>query len=309
METNNAGSGTINGISMDLPAIGKAARNKWEGKFDEIFHECRNLWTEKVSCDQEQRDNVKTMLDRAFAIIPKDCNISNERDAGRYFQLFCLGLGLDPSVWCEGALVELWAGETFLFGFTFGKSSYDAFQAFEDRYLEKYLNKRKIHVFGVNYNPKTRKIDKPLSATYDGIPYNKPDPQPTYCPSMFKHEWEWECERTSDVWRNIKSYRRRDSECEEIEEEGRRSEEERKREEAERKKKEAEKEAECRREEEKEHKKQEDEACKERERRERFRRGAGSLLDEQGELSALRKFIINVVMVLIGFLLMKSCSR
>lgn len=43
--------------------------------------------------------------------------------------------------------------------------------------------------------------------------------------------------------------------------------------------------------------------------RERARCGVGSLEDKNGELSAPLKFIINVVMVLIGFLLMKSCSR
>ena len=191
---------------------------------EECSRQCCGLLQDIATDDQERRNRVKTLLAKAFSIIPEKVNILNERDTGLYFHMFCSHLGLKPQIGDGGAQVELttdgvFTRVVFLFEFTFGKCSYDALRTRVTRTFGKYLNWRRIHVFGVNYNPKRHDIDEPLSLSY-AIPYNKPNPECTYCPSMFRHEgeWEYECASTSDIECHIQSYRICDSECKKIEE-------------------------------------------------------------------------------------------
>ena len=158
-------------LLAEVPRVGGAfpgdpcdpVRKEWERKVDAISGECRSLLTSRG------RDGVKTIVKRAFSIIPDEWSISNERDAGRYFRLFCNRVGWissldnDP---LKDAQVEFGSGDAYLFEFTCGKSSYHALAARESHGVGIYWNWERAHLFGVNYNPDTRSIDAPYSTSY-----------------------------------------------------------------------------------------------------------------------------------------------
>ena len=160
-----------------IPRVGGAfpgdpddpVRKEWERRVGAISGECRSLLIGTSSQSYNGRDGVKTMIKRAFSILPDEWNISNERDAGRYFRLFCNRIGLNAPINndpLKDAQVEFGDGDAYLFEFTCGKSSYHALAARESHGVGKYADWERAHLFGVNYNPGTRSIDAPYSTSY-----------------------------------------------------------------------------------------------------------------------------------------------
>ena len=145
-------------------APGDPVRKEWERKVDAIYGECRSLLMSRG------REGVKTIVKRAFSIIPDEWRISNKRDAGRYFRLFCNRIGCNCSMDndpLKDAQVEFGFGAAYLFEFTCGKSSYHALAARESHGVGEFWNWTRAHLFGVNYNPGTRSIDEPYSTSYE----------------------------------------------------------------------------------------------------------------------------------------------
>ena len=94
----------------------------------------------------------------------------NERDAAQYFFLFCGCLGI-PSLTSSNARVGFVQKKDhfsyLLFDFTYGRSADDALRACESRSCPRTEMPEETRLlFGVNYNPKKRNIDKPLTASF-----------------------------------------------------------------------------------------------------------------------------------------------
>lgn len=165
---------TSAGNTASPAKLGDAVRRAWECGVEALPKECCTLLKGEVANDEGRRENVAIMLQIAFAILPKEWNISNERDTGQYFQQFCNCLGLTSPTsrvaqasLLKGAHVDLETQEAFRFEFTYGRSSNDALKACESQNFGKYQYWGKVHVFGINYNPQYRNIDKPFSSSYN----------------------------------------------------------------------------------------------------------------------------------------------
>lgn len=156
-----------------LPPFMQSASAKvsgWEQAVHVISQECHALLSEERLQEEERRENVSLMLQAAFAIIPDEWQISNEFDAAHYFFLFCGCLGIH-SLTSSTARVEFvqggWHSRYFLFDFTYGRSANDALRACESRYCPRTeIPDQTRLLFGVNYNPRKRNIDKPLTASF-----------------------------------------------------------------------------------------------------------------------------------------------
>ena len=147
-----------------------ARQDEWERTVHVISRDCHALLSEEGLQEEDRRENVSLMLQAAFAIIPDEWQISNECDAAQYFFLFCGCLGI-PSLTFSHAQVAFgrreWHESYYLFDFTYGRRAKDALRACESRYCPRTeMPDQTRLLFGVNYNPRKRKIDKPLTASF-----------------------------------------------------------------------------------------------------------------------------------------------
>lgn len=183
-----------------------AVKKEWEHSVGIISKEWLSLLNERAYNSQERRGNVSAMLQAAFALVPKEWIMSNERDVGRYFLMFCNCLGLSSVIgrgldWesPKGAFAEIPTdGDRLVFKFTYGSSAADALRECESwQFPCCYEGANAIHLFGVNYNSRKHNIDRPLAETYDSC--HVPN-----CVDLGPYEYAWyptrdECGRGEDV--------------------------------------------------------------------------------------------------------------
>ena len=156
-------------------------KSAWEGNVKKLSQECIRLMKEKSPDDKDRRENISRLLQAAFAIMPKEWNISNACEAGLYFLSFCKCLGLSPTDKSDrynSPLVALLMGyrtaieistddDVLMFEFTYGKSANDALRNCESRSFPTCFEGAKDRLlFGVNYNPEAHNIDKPLTTSF-----------------------------------------------------------------------------------------------------------------------------------------------
>ena len=132
-------------------------------------------WTEQLVASREGliAKGVESLLTKnlkaAFAAVPHEWKIEDEKEAKRYFLLFMKLIGADISGERQSArgradaVLQDQAG-TYVFEFKYGKTPQEALeQARTKEYGNPWLD-RDLPVFhvGVNYDPKKRGIDEPL---------------------------------------------------------------------------------------------------------------------------------------------------
>ena len=132
-------------------------------------------WTEQLAEAREGMlsKGVETLLARnlraAFAAVPHEWKIGNEREAKRYFLLFMKLIGADISGERQSARGRADAilkdkSGVYVFEFKYGKTPREALeQARTKDYAGPWLDaKPPVFLVGVNYDPEKRGIDDPL---------------------------------------------------------------------------------------------------------------------------------------------------
>ncbi|MBO7687310.1 MAG: PD-(D/E)XK nuclease domain-containing protein, partial [Kiritimatiellae bacterium] len=132
-------------------------------------------WNEKLADAQDDliEKGVETLLGKnlkaAFAAVPHEWHIADEKEAKRYFLLFMKLIGADISGERQSArgradAVLVDKGGVYVFEFKYGKTAEEALeQARTKEYGNPWLDSS-LPVFhvGVNYDPAKRGIDDPL---------------------------------------------------------------------------------------------------------------------------------------------------
>ena len=132
-------------------------------------------WNEELADAQDDliEKGVETLLRKnlraAFAAVPHEWKINDEREAKRYFLLFMKLIGADISGERQSARGRADAilkdkGGVYVFEFKYGKTPQEAIdQARTKDYAGPWLDgKPPVFLVGVNYDPKKRGIDDPL---------------------------------------------------------------------------------------------------------------------------------------------------
>ena len=146
-----------------------------KGYVSTILRDGMEDWNEKLADAQDDliEKGVKTLLAKnlkaAFAAVPHEWKIGDEKEAKRYFLLFMKLIGADISGERQSArgradaVLQDKAG-TYVFEFKYGRTAREALeQAKTKEYGNPWLD-RDLPVFhvGVNYDPEKRGIDDPL---------------------------------------------------------------------------------------------------------------------------------------------------
>ena len=146
-----------------------------EGYVSSLLEAGMSDWTEQLAESRAglRAKGVETLLKKnlkaAFAAVPHEWRIGNEREAKRYFLLFMKLIGADISGERQSArgradaVLQDKTG-TYVFEFKYGKTAQEALdQAKTKEYGNPWLDSS-LPVFhvGVNYDPEKRGIDDPL---------------------------------------------------------------------------------------------------------------------------------------------------
>ena len=151
-------------LYAELGSSDKGVIRTWQRNVNAISMNCLALWNCR---DGDKRDNVAFVLQAAFTIVPKEWNIKDKYLVALYFRLFCVRLGLlkdasyyhNASYYRRRDTVEL---GSIVFFFTYDQQ---ASVSFLTATIPETLGLPDIK-FCVNYNPSRRTIDKPYSADF-----------------------------------------------------------------------------------------------------------------------------------------------
>jgi hypothetical protein len=146
-----------------------------EGYVSTLLRNGMSDWNEELADAQDDliEKGVETLLRKnlkaAFAAVPHEWHIANEKEAKRYFLLFMKLIGADISGERQSArgradaVLQDKTG-TYVFEFKYGKTAQEALeQAKTKEYGNPWLDSSlPVFYVGVNYDPSTRGIDDPL---------------------------------------------------------------------------------------------------------------------------------------------------
>ena len=146
-----------------------------KGYVSTLLRDSMSDWNEELADAQDDliEKGVETLLKKnlkaAFAAVPHEWRIGNEREAKRYFLLFMKLIGADISGERQSArgradaVLQDKTG-TYVFEFKYGKTAQEALeQAKTKEYGNPWLDSSlPVFYVGVNYDPERRGIDDPL---------------------------------------------------------------------------------------------------------------------------------------------------
>ena len=146
-----------------------------EGYVSTLLRNGMSDWNEELADAQDDliEKGVETLLRKnlkaAFAAVPHEWHIANEKEAKRYFLLFMKLIGADISGERQSArgradaVLQDKIG-TYVFEFKYGKTAQEALdQAKTQEYGNPWLDSSlPVFYVGVNYDPEKRGIDDPL---------------------------------------------------------------------------------------------------------------------------------------------------
>ena len=166
--------GDENSFFLGIPN-NEIANSLAEGFVSALLSRGMGIWTDQLvqSRADMKKQGVETLLRQnlraAFASVPHEWKIGDEREAKRYFLLFMKLIGADISGERQSARGRADAilkdkSGVYVFEFKYGRTPREALdQARTKDYAGPWLDaKPPVFLVGVNYNPKKRGIDDPL---------------------------------------------------------------------------------------------------------------------------------------------------